>query len=465
MKLKISLIRKIFLYLIIFSVAILSFLWLFQVAFLSTYYDFVKNKDMDKIASKITESYLEEDFEETLDYLTFEKDVCILIISDEEKEYASYGVSTSCLTNRETNFIYEKYTTDFINSNKTEAEYKLIDSKYNSQILVKCIKLDDGKFVFITTLLEPIGSTTSILTSQLIIVTIIVLFLALWLAYFISRKISSPIIKINKNAKKMSNGEFNIDFKTDSNIKEIVELSETLNKALEELSKTDEIRRELMANISHDLKTPLTMIKAYSEMVRDLTYNDEEKRNANLNTIIEETDRLNLLVNDILELSKVQSSVVGINIESFDMNETIKNIIKRLDCFKEQKNYKFIYENKKELIVLADKKEIEKVIYNLLSNAINYVGNDLQVIVKVTEKKDTYLVEVTDHGKGIKQADIELIWDKYYRTDKNHKRSDIGTGLGLSIVKGILVKHSFDYGVSSKLGKGTTFYFEINKNK
>jgi len=465
LKLKISLIKKLFIYLTVFSVSILSFLWLFQVIFLGTYYVWVKNNDMDKIADKIDNSYKDKNFEDTLDYLTFEKDVCILIISNDVKEYSSYGVSTSCLTNRETNFIYEKYTADFINSNKETAEYKLVDAKFNSQILVKCIKLDNGQFVFITTLLEPISSTTSILTGQLIIVTIIVMFLALFLAYFISRKISSPIVKINKNAKKMSKGEFDINFKTDSNISEIVELSETLNKALEELSKTDEIRRELMANISHDLKTPLTMIKAYSEMVRDLTYNDAEKRNANLNTIIEETDRLNLLVNDILELSKTQSSNVELNKEVFDMNELINSIIKRLDCFKEQKNFNFIYENKKELKVLADKKEIEKVIYNFLSNAIKYVGNDLQVIIKIIDKKDTYIVQITDHGKGIKESDLELIWDKYYRTDKNHQRSSAGTGLGLSIVKGILIKHSFDYGVESKIGKGTTFYFEINKSK
>ncbi|MDD3453780.1 MAG: HAMP domain-containing sensor histidine kinase [Bacilli bacterium] len=463
MKSRNNLIKKIWTYLIIFSITILSFLWLFQVIFLDTYYVWVKTNDMSKIADKIYNNYNTDEFEDILDSLSFEKDVCISIVINDEQTYSSNGFSKGCLSSMESNFAYEKYKIEFINSQKDEAEYRIIDNRYQNQILIICVKLNDSSYAFVSTSLQPLSSTTNILTSQLIYVTILVLILSLLISYFISKKISQPIIKINKNAARMAKGDYDVTFDTDSSISEIVQLSNTLKEAKDELSKTDEIRRELMANISHDLKTPLTMIKAYAEMVRDLTYNDKVKRESNLNTIIEETDRLNLLVNDILELSKMQSNKLALMIQEFDMNDLIKSIIKKFDYLEEQNNYKFNYENNKKLLVKADKKQIEQVIYNLISNAVKYVGEDKQVIINIIDKKDTYRVEISDHGKGIKKDQLDLIWDKYYRTDKTHKRSTSGTGLGLSIVKSILNKHKFDYGVKSILNKGTTFYFEINK--
>ena len=262
----------------------------------------------------------------------------------------------------------------------------------------------------------------------------------------------------------MSKGDYDIVFDTDNGIDEINELALTLNQARDELSKTDELRRELLANVSHDLKTPLTMIKAYSEMVRDLTYDDKEKRDSNLNTIIDETDRLALLVNDILELSKIQSNVGELNIDSFDINKMIVSIINKFDYLKERDNYIFEYKENKNIMVYADKQKIEQVIYNLIGNAINYVGKDKKIIIKLINNDKKIKVEITDHGKGIDKEELNLIWDKYYKVDKKYKRNNVGTGLGLSIVKNILISHNSAYGVMSKKNKGTTFYFELNKS-
>ena len=260
----------------------------------------------------------------------------------------------------------------------------------------------------------------------------------------------------------LANGNYNVVFEKNG-IKEIDELADSLNYLEDEVSKTDQYRRDLMANVSHDLKTPLTMIKAYAEMVRDISYNDKEKREANLNVIIEETDRLNVLVGDILTLSKLQANADTIDIETFDLKKEIDNVIRRYDILQETEKYKIIVETPETVMVRADKKKINQVIYNLVNNAINYTGDDKTVIIKVTEYKKDYLVEIKDSGKGIAEADIEHIWDKYYKNEKNHKRNVVGTGLGLSIVKGILECHNFKYGVNSKKGNGTTFYFRINK--
>ena len=280
-------------------------------------------------------------------------------------------------------------------------------------------------------------------------------------AYFISKKISKPIIQINESAKEMRKGNYEIVFKTDTNIKEINELSKTLNETTNELSKTENLRRELLANVSHDLKTPLTMIKAYAEMARDLNNKNVTKRTDNLNTIIEETDRLNLLVNDILELSKVQANVDKLNIEQFNLIDLISSIIKRYDYLKTTENYEFIFNYDTNNIVRADKKRLEQVIYNLINNAINYTGTDKKVYINVKNQNGGVRVEIRDTGKGISDEDLKFIWDKYYKVDKSYTREVHGTGIGLSIVKNILINHNFEYGVDTKKGSGTTFWFII----
>ena len=452
--------NKIWKSLIIFSIIILCFLWFFQVLFLNSYYEWVKTKDMSKIVNKLKNNYQEEGFLDLLDDITFDKGVCIEIVDGNKNTYSSTSYSRGCINKN--NFQIDDIKNDFINSNSEHKNYRIRNIKFKNKTLLSAIKLDDNLYAFVNVSLQPLDSTINILSSQLMYVTFIVLVLSFFISYFISKKISNPISKITSQAKEMSKGNYNVVFDTNNDIEEINELGKTLNSACDTLSHTDELRRELMANVSHDLKTPLTMIKAYAEMVRDVTYNNEEKRTNNLNTIIDETDRLTILVNDILELSKIQSDVEQLNIEEFDLNVMIKDIINRFNYLTEKNECIFEYKEKENLIVKADKKKIEQVIYNLISNAINYVGKDKKVIIKITEEENVK-VEIIDHGKGIDQKELNLIWDKYYKIDKNYKRNYIGTGLGLSIVKNILEKHGFDYGVKSTKDKGTTVYFKIKK--
>jgi signal transduction histidine kinase len=304
-----------------------------------------------------------------------------------------------------------------------------------------------------------------ILKNQLIIVTIVVLVLSIIIAYFISKKISKPITTLNESAKKLAKREYDVIFSTNDDYDEINELRDTLSYTRDELAKNDELRRDLMANVSHDLKTPLTMIKAYAEMVRDLTYKDKVKRNDNLNIIITETDRLNTLVNDILTLSKLESNIEELKLEDFDIVELIKTIVKHYKIFSLTEDYKFKINKTDEVIVTADKKKIEQVLYNLINNAINYTGKDKCVYINILDFSKKVRIEIIDTGNGISDENINKIWDKYYKTDKKHRRNTIGTGLGLSIVKNILKAHKFEYGVKSIKNKGTTFYFEIPKNK
>jgi len=348
---------------------------------------------------------------------------------------------------------------NFVNSDETFKSYKFINEDKHISALLYGIKLDN-KTAFIYSNLEDISDFTILIKQQLMYVCIIGIFIAIIISIFLSSKITEPITKITKKAKKLGSGDTEVTFE-ESGIKEIDELSEALTQAQMEMVKTDELRRDLMANVSHDLKTPLTMIKAYAEMIRDISYKDHDKMNEHLGIIVDETDRLTVLVNDILDLSRMQSNADTLSIETFDLADNIKTIVNRYQIIKETEKYIINVEMPESIKIKADKKKINQVIYNLINNAINYTGEDKTVTVRVTKHKKYYLVEIIDTGKGIKESEIPYIWNKYYKNDKNHQRNVVSTGLGLSIVKEILELHGYEYGVKSVLKKGSTFYFKI----
>lgn len=436
---------------ILLTLLIMVFLWFFQVFFIDTYYEYSKTKQIKSTTEKIIKNF--NNNIEYLDIISYEDNVCIEIVKNENIIYTSNESNRGCI-------ISNQYKDNFFDNNLSEQTYKLINPIFNTKSLIYAKKYNENITIFVNTSLEPLDNTISILSQQLTIVSIIVLILAFVIGYFISKRISKPIENINEKAKKLANGNYNFEFDTNSNIYEIDELANTLNYTKKELAQTDELRRDLLANVSHDLKTPLTMIKGYAEMIRDLNSENVEKRNDNLNVIIEESERLNVLVEDLLTLSKIQSNKDTIVKEKFDLIELINNIVKRYTIYKDTEGYVFEINSPKEIIINADKKKLEQVIYNLINNAINYTGNDKKIIINVIIDHKVR-VEIKDTGKGINQEDLPHIWEKYYHSKKKHKRNVIGTGIGLSIVKTILESHGFKYGVESKKNKGTTFYFEI----
>lgn len=451
---------KIWQYFLIFSLLILGFLWAFQVLFLNQFYRMSKTRDIAEVANTLIKYKNNENVASIIDKVAMDKSVCIEVVNEKANTvYTSLYFGKGCISRKEQSL---KYKTDFIKSNKKRQTYELINPMYDNRTLIQAIKLDSENYAFINTSMDPIDGTVNILKTQLIYVSIIVLLLSFIIAYFISRHISEPIVEINKTAKGLAKGKFDISFHTEEDILELNELTSTLNYAKDELEKTDELRQDLMANVSHDLKTPLTMIKAYAEMSRDLHTKDKKKQKEDMDIIISEVDRLTILVNDILELSKMQSNINKLKKEEFDLIDLTKEIIHRYKILEETENYKFEFNyNKEKIIINADKKKIEQVIYNLINNAINYTGEDNKIIINILAEENDILIEIKDTGKGIKEEDLPYIWDKYYKNKKKHKRNLVGTGLGLSIVKNVLQLHEYDFGVKSEQNKGSCFYFKI----
>lgn len=258
----------------------------------------------------------------------------------------------------------------------------------------------------------------------------------------------------------MAEGDYNIEYDMGS-YREISELSKTLNYTVAELKKTEALQHELIANVSHDLRTPLTMITAYSEIMRDIP---GENSPENVQVVIDEANRLTNLVNDMLDISKLQAGVDTLEAKEYNLTAGIKSVIDRYARLVEQYGYKVIFKYAEEdIMVRADEFKIYQVLYNLVNNAINYTGSDKSVIISQIVNGEIVRIEVMDTGEGIPPEELDNVWERYYKADKKHKREVMGTGLGLSIVKNILKLHDARYGVLSKPGEGSIFWFELKK--
>ena len=288
----------------------------------------------------------------------------------------------------------------------------------------------------------------------------ILILLALGLAALMSKVITKPIIKINNAAKQLSHGEYDEDLSING-YREIAELSDTLRFASQEISKSDRFQKELLANVSHDLRTPLTMIKGYGEIMRDIP---GENTPENIQVIIDESARLSDLVNDMLDISKIRTGAREPHMTHFCITDTVRDVLLRYTKLVDREGYKIELVADEDVYVTADSIMMLQVLYNLINNAINYTGEDLSVKVVQEVTDDHVKISVIDTGEGISPDELPLIWDRYYKVDKVHKRAMVGTGVGLAIVKGILELHGAAYGVESTIGVGSVFWFSIRRD-
>ncbi|MGN0383801.1 MAG: ATP-binding protein [Eubacterium sp.] len=492
---KVSIKWKIYLWLLGFVAIIIGLFWVFQTIYLETFYKTVKIGEMNSLMNELTRNL--DSLGSSIKELSDKYGICIAV-ADENGEYVySSEQDLSCAVHKWDTLTVRKYQKLTESNDGTFKQYINVDSMIDetreipdpedknehnnpenindtnkkgrmykqqdfftgrSMLYLKDVTVDGQKLtIILNCVITPVYATVSTLRKQLILISSIVVLLTTIIAMLISRIISKPIIHINSVAKKLAEGDFDVTFR-EGGYKEIFELSSTLNYTASELAKTEQLQHELIANVSHDLRTPLTMINAYSEIIRDIP---GENTPENIQVIIDETNRLTALVNDLLDVSKLQASMTKINKEKYDITESIENVIKRYAKLIEQDNYNISFEYDKHIWVNADEFKMHQVIYNLINNAINYTGEDKRVIIRQEEVDEKVRISVSDTGEGIPQDCIEHIWERYYRTNNTHKSSVTGTGLGLSIVKNVLKLHDAEFGVISEEGKGTTFWFEL----
>lgn len=331
-----------------------------------------------------------------------------------------------------------------------------------SILYVQIVQIDGQEMLFfLNCMLTPVDATVDTLKIQLLFITLLMIVLSLVLAFLIARQISKSMIRVNNAAKELAKGRYDVVF-DGRDYREIAELSDTLMYTAKELGQTETLRRELIANVSHDLRTPLTMIIAYAEVMQDLP---GENTPENIQVVIDEARRLTNLVNDMIDLSKLQAGVTQIEPAVYNLTDSIRFVLGRYNKLIEQEGYRIMFEPDQDVFVKADEYKLYQVIYNLINNAINYTGEDKTVTVcQITDEKNVR-IEVSDSGAGIPKDALPYVWDRYYKVDKNHKRAVAGTGLGLSIVKNILDLHGASCGVESEEGCGSTFWFSLRREK
>ena len=460
---------KLWMYFLLFAIVVLVLLWGMQIFMLNNSYETMKTKEVAHVASLISRAYAQgnDNLTAGIQELSVNNDFYVMMESKSGYLYFSPEAESrmpvySYITHApQLKAMLQK-------SGRLPVSFKINSGMEKYSTLAYGCVLDNSPgrevYLYIFSPLYPVTSTVNILKEQLLSVTFITLIIAFNLSVYFALRISRPLQSMTAAARQMGKGNYNVKFEGNS-YSEINRLAGTLNTAAYELGMADNRQKDLIANVSHDLKTPLTMIRSYAEMIRDLSGDNPEKRNAHLKVIIDETDRLAKLVSDMSTISAMQQHKMQLSRTVFDLGAVVASHLASYEILTEQEGYTFQFNAQKDCLVYGDEARIKQVVANLTSNAIKYCGEDKLIIVNIRRIGKRCRFEVIDHGPGIKAEELPHVWDRYYKTSSHFVRNTEGTGLGLSIVKEILTRHHANYGVESKEGKGSTFWFELEAGR
>lgn len=471
----------------VFCLAVLLSFWMYRTRFMDDVYQNTKIRKIEESAGQISEvigqmtfdvwELDEQRFEDQVSDELLESDACGTIINLNSSFQVSVSANirscpiagASVLTgqtladmaeeNGGTILLYSSYGNGQLDLNRLSTERP--DDRETCLLYV--VRTADAAgnpvVIVLSSLLRPTESMQDTMQYQSGYLFVIVVALTVLLSYVLTRVVAQPISRINNSAKELAKGHYDTRFDEEHGYREATQLAETLNYASQELGKVDQMRNDLVANVSHDLRTPLTMIGGYAELMRDI---QGENTPENAQVIIDETKHLTDMVNNILDLSKLQSGAISLEPQETDLTELAEQIVSHYRQLVQAEGFTVEFRHEGSAWVMADTAWITQVFYNLLNNAVNYSrGEDQSILVtqKVADGKVRF--DVIDHGIGVSKEDLPYIWDRYYRVDKEHKRSVKGTGLGLSIVKTVLEKHGAEYGADSEPGKGSDFWFAL----
>lgn len=474
---------KLWRYFALLAVAILGLLWIFQTLLLQGSYERMVMHNVQNIAASIADHASHEGFESWLNTTAGDNSLLIFVTDEQGQvlyatdEHSSvYTVQATAAPDESSNPYRQNQEQSW---QRGQAHYLSLPSGYDN-FLSLLQSSPDGivsytsgtAFIYgfrltvngtkaaayISTTLAAVGATVKIIRLQLLLVTAISLALAFGLAWLLARRFSAPVSRISVEAEKLAEGQFDAagtkGFST-----EMDALSDSLSQAAQDITEARAYQRDFLANISHDLRTPLTMIKGYAEMVRDISWRDEDKREKDLGVIIREADRLTALVNDIVDYSGMESGKAEIGTERFDLSRMAEDVASQFIPLCEQEGYTIERHIAPELKVIGDEAQLARVVYNLLDNALTYTGADKTVLLTVSENHGRVRVEVEDHDDGIPEEVLPYVWDRYFKAAQR-KRNKKGSGLGLAISREIIQRHQGTYGVNSG-GMGSVFWFEI----
>ncbi|MDR1410498.1 MAG: HAMP domain-containing histidine kinase [Oscillospiraceae bacterium] len=471
-----SLSFKISLYISLFSLLVLGVLWVLQFVLLHPFHVRMELNELERVGQHVLSSVETDGSLSGLDSYAFEHNLRILYMGDDGSLLALYDGLGSQVSFMRLHFPAEEFKLiqqKFSETKSDTIRYLAEDavriqgnansesSNQSSQKAVFVARLPESfdGYLYFSSTIPPMSATFSVLRRQFLIISVVVLLLGLAAAQWVARRLSKPIVALTNSARQLAQGNFDANFTKGINgFAETQALAQTLGYASGELSRLEQYRKDLIANISHDLKTPLTVIRMHSELIRDVCGDDEAARNRHCATIERETDWLSGMVGEVLELSKLQDGPAAFNPQPLDISALTREVLESFAALEESGECSFYPELEDGLRVTGDAACLRRVLMNLIGNAVNHTGEDKAVGVCLRREPEGVYFAVRDTGVGIAPEEIPNIWERYYKSGKTHKRAVTGTGLGLAIVREVLERHGARYGVQSEIGKGSTFW-------
>ena len=375
---------------------------------------------------------------------------------------------------------------EIIEENRDFVISRIKDTKNGLTYILLAATLDNGYLLYIRIPINSIQESVKISNNFLYLMAGFAILIAAVIVSYLTRKFTDPILELNSIAKKMSNLDFSHKYRTtdtddeinnlgksinlmsdklEKTIKQLRETNIELEKDIEEKSKLDEMRKSFISDVSHELKTPIALIQGYSEGLLENVNSDEESRKFYAEVILDETNKMDRLVKQLLELMKLEYGRREFNDTEFNIVEVEKEVIRKSKVMIDEQNVEIEFNTPDEIKVIADDFYIEQVVSNYMTNAIKHVeevnGKKLIKIENIVDiEKNKVRVKVFNTGKQIPEEHLNRIWNRFYKIDASRNRNDGGTGIGLAFVKAIMNNYKNDYGVVNK-EDGVEFYFEL----
>ena len=332
---------------------------------------------------------------------------------------------------------------------------------------------DSDEMVYDISLAQSSSSQVRLMAKDMILTaTIILVFTALSVGLWIYRSIAVPLVKLRKATRNIKEGNLDFVLEVEGNdefsqlCQDFEEMRKRLKESTEEKILMDKENKELISNISHDLKTPITAVKGYVEGIMDGVADTPEKMDRYVRTIYNKTNEMDHLINELTFYSKIDTNRIPYTFSKLNVEDYFSDCAEELGLEMETRGIELVYANyvEKDVQVIADGEQIRRVIHNIVSNAIKYMEKPRGIIqIRVKDVGDFIQVEIEDNGKGIAAKDLPYIFDRFYRTDVSRNSSKGGSGIGLSIVKKIMEEHGGKVWATSRLGIGTIMYFVLRK--
>ena len=469
---------RLWIYFVIFTALIFSVLWLLQTVFLQSFYNEMIIGNTRSAAEKIALCSSTDTVNDEIDTIARNNSLLVYVTDTEgnllysSDEFSGIHKKTPSAVNNDYRIRrgekeqrgyrslpeeYNEFLEKLISSESSNVELRS-DGYYVYGSYIDYYDTEGRSVLYVGAAIDAVGASVNIISMQLVWVTLLSIVVGFVLSWFIAKRFSVPVNSLSEKAKKLGEKDYKTEFKKGF-CNELDELSDTLDRANENILESREFQLELLANVSHDLRTPVTMIKGYAEMIKDLSWQDEKQCSEDLSVIIKEADRLSALINEIMEYSELKSEGKLEEFEKLDLSQLVSGSASSFEMLKRPEDVTVEKSISKDIFISGSRSRIERALYNLMDNAARHTDESRRIMVSLDAEKGMAVISVTDFGEGISEEDMKNIWDRYYTT-RMRKGKGV-SGLGLAIVKQVSELHGGKCSVFSESGKGSTFSIEI----